>query len=157
MSEVDKTQVAEILLADVLDVDDFLTLKHLVRQCSDERKEAEEILENFSAKASSLSDKDVRETALRWALGEDISGKLSDSHALTHMMACEIADSKNDYAAAYDEAAKAAKLAPTSVRCALAQVAALRHQDKVDKALEMLDSLDREFSDCAEFMYQKAR
>lgn len=151
------SQVVSIVLSEKLDVDDFLNIKHIVSQCVEESRAAQELLAGFSAKASGLSDADVREVALRWSVGEDVSSKLKDNNALLLMISYYIADEKKDYVSAYDIASKAAKLAPTSVKCALSQVAALRHQGKVDEALEKLTTLEREFSDCSEFMYQKAR
>jgi DNA-directed RNA polymerase subunit alpha len=140
-------------MAPNIDVEDFLQLQHLARQCRAERKDLENLLSSLSS--ASLSETPLREAAIRWALDEDPGAGINGNTPLALMIQARIKDTAGDRKGALSCATKAAKAAPTDAACVLGQVDAMRKDGQDEEALTMLESLRREFSDRAEFHYQE--
>jgi DNA-directed RNA polymerase subunit alpha len=151
------TRATDSLLAPTLDVEDALAVRHLARQCSTERKAIEELLENFEARAGGLENAPLRRGLAKWALGQDAAELASGTGPVSLMVRYLIARERGDYDEALALAEKAAKASPTDAACVLAHVDALRDLRRVDEARELLQKLEREFSDHAEFAYQQGR
>lgn len=158
MSQATKSsQVVTIPLAQQLDIEDCLNLKHLVNQCTQDGVQLEDVQENPKSSLAGLDHADLREQLINWALEVKVdTGVLEkNSHPLATMILARMAADAGDYQKALSLAEKAAKSAPTEMVCQLARVDALRHLKRIEEAMELLESLRREFSDRGEFSYQE--
>ena len=158
MSQAQATaSVTRILLAPDIDIEEFLSLPHLVRQSKAERQELESALQDFPSRASGLSDANLREQAARWALGQKPEGLGRSNHPLALMIHGRVAEGDGDLDKALSCYEKAAEAAPTESVCVLSRVRALCSQGRAREALDLLDQLRDEFSDRGEFSYQEGR
>jgi DNA-directed RNA polymerase subunit alpha len=152
-------KAADILLRPELDVEEALSLRHLVQQSTAEKSALAQLLEDFSGAASGLDEAPLREALARWAMEQEVPEKplAGSKHPAALLLQSRLAAEAGDHKAALKSAEKAAKAAPTELPCALAPVEELRRLDRIDEAMERLESLRKEFSDRAELAYQEGR
>ncbi|MFH0911685.1 MAG: DNA-directed RNA polymerase subunit alpha C-terminal domain-containing protein [Planctomycetota bacterium] len=146
-----------ILLAEPLDTEEILSLRHVAEQSTAERKELESMREKAPASLADRTEADLREAVLRWAIGEDPVALPGRHHPLVYMLQGHMALERGKKEAALAAFEKAARAAPTEAACVLAEVEALRELGRLDAALERIAALEREFSDRSEFHFQKGR
>ncbi|MBN1257900.1 MAG: tetratricopeptide repeat protein [Planctomycetes bacterium] len=153
------SRAATIILASSLDIEEALSLRHLARQCTAERKAMEELDSGFKSTAAGLDNLPLRTALLHWALDREgwEAGITELKDPIAHMLLFNAKMEKKEYKDALKIAEKAAKEAPTEINCVLAPVQAMLSLGLTAEATKVLESLRREFSDRGEFSYQEAR
>ncbi len=152
-----ESKTHEILLADTLDIESALHMRHWARQYKSERK----ALEHALPSARRMSNNAGRLAVAYWAL-DRINAALEHADKEVKDPLCVllqgiIAEEAGKCDEALKHYQKAAELAPSSPPCVLRQLSAMRKLGQTDEALALIEKLRKEFSDKADLAYYEGR
>jgi DNA-directed RNA polymerase subunit alpha len=150
-----------ILLAENLDAEAVLELRHLTHQYRKEYQTLEAALKEAEGVARNAEDRETRRAVACWALDRSEEAAQyaakAGSSAMAFLVRALVAEGLGQYDEALKHIRKAAELAPSSAPCVLRQVSILRAMGQYEEALSLVEKLRRGFSDKAELMFQEGR
>ncbi len=152
-----ESKAREFLLAENLDAENVLQLRHLVRQFNSERKAVKDAV----ADAGKMPQPNMRLAVANWALDSlDEARKYAAKdagNAICALIRGIMDEEEENLESALQHYRKAAELAPSSAPCVLSQLSVMRKSGQVEDAMKLIEKLRKEFSDKADLLYHEAR